>query len=205
MSWYSIVQIYKEQNATIPQQEIQIFVGIETGNKPWRVDTCGYRQSVKGKHKIQCLSRGIRITPQMSSLVWRPAFACERVKGFWSAVAGEWRMGLLCAPLLSRGPGGQGSAGKGFVMSQAGSVWPAVLSPGPQSLSLDQSLCCPVMQSPFVKEVVMWKKGPDIPANSADPSRTCSYSGSLVLQAVGLQYQFQNLLNLQCEVACLFL
>lgn len=55
----------------------------------------------------------------MSSLLWRPAFVSERVKGFWSAVGMEWRMGLLCAPLLSRGPEGQGSAGKGFVMSQA--------------------------------------------------------------------------------------
>lgn len=36
-------------------------------------------------------------------------------------------MGLLCAPLLSRGPGGQGSAGKGFVMSQTCSAWAALL------------------------------------------------------------------------------
>lgn len=36
-------------------------------------------------------------------------------------------MGLLCAPLLSRGPGGQGSAGKGFVMSQACSGWAVLL------------------------------------------------------------------------------
>lgn len=81
------------------------------------------------------------VEPPLKCQVWSGvlAFVSERVKGFRSAVAREWRMGLFCAPLLSRGPGGQGSAGKGFVMSQGCCDWAALLfslSAGPQSLSL---------------------------------------------------------------------
>lgn len=62
-----------------------------------------------------------------SSLVWDSAIVCERVKGFGQLQAGEWRMGLLCAPLLSRGPGVRGQLGKGFVMSQACFSWVGLL------------------------------------------------------------------------------
>lgn len=44
---------------------------------------------------------------------WRPGFVSEGVKGSGSAVVVVWwRMGLPCAPLLSRGPGVRGRWGK---------------------------------------------------------------------------------------------
>lgn len=89
--------------------------------------------------------------PQKSSLTWCPAFVSERVKGFWSAVGVEWRMGLLCAPLLSRGPQGHGSVGKGFVMSQACSACAALLFPLPAHTPFHCTRLSVALSSPFVQ------------------------------------------------------
>lgn len=74
-------------------------------------------------------------TKQFKCQVWAGMLPLsgKGLKVFWSAVARRGRMGLLCAPLLSRGCGGQGSAGKGFVMSQACSGWAVLLFSLPPS------------------------------------------------------------------------
>lgn len=142
--------------------------------------------------------------------MWRPAFVSERVKGFWSAVGGEWRMGLFCAPLLSRGPGGQGSAGKGFVMSQGCSGWAALLFSLPAhnpfhwiSPSVDLSSRALLLRK---GQFVTWMNGPAIPINSVDLFGTCSNSGSIFLLVLGLRHPFQQLLDYRgCQLAHIFL
>lgn len=127
--------------------------------------------------------------------MWGPAFVSERVKDFRSAVGGGWRMGLLCAPLLSRGPGGQGSAGKGFVMSQACSGWAALLFSLPAHNPFHRISPSVALSSRtlLLKErPVCHVNGSDIPVNSVDPFKTCLCSGRIFLVVVGLHHQFST-------------
>lgn len=84
----------------------------------------------------------------MSSLGVLP-LSDKGLKVFWSAVARQWRMGLLRGP-----PSVQRSWGSGVcrvrLCDVTGLLWlgrPAVRSPIPESSSLDYCLCCPVPQN----------------------------------------------------------
>lgn len=93
--------------------------------KPTKVQVWAGAQSlwVKGLKVLVICRRRVEDGPPLRS----PSVQ----RSWWSGVSGE----RLCdvKRLLWRG-------------------WPAVLSPSTKSLSQDRPLCCPVMQSPFVKD-----------------------------------------------------
>lgn len=91
----------------------------------------------------------------MSSLVWRPAFVSERIKGFWSAVVEDGPP--LCSPSVQR------SWGSGVCRERLCDVT-GLLWLGCPAVSLSQPTIpftgsVPLLpyhaESPFVKEVVM--------------------------------------------------
>lgn len=102
-------------------------------------------------------------TKQFKCQVWAGMLPLsgKGLKVFWSAVARRWRMGLLCAPLLSRGCGGQGSAGKGFVMSQACSGWAVLLFslPPHPTILFSRLFCSPVPQKTSYSLVIIRTRG----------------------------------------------